>query len=70
MALKNFFNYVDDLECIVNKKKMNKSEFKEALNQLSGVNITEEESEFIFQMIDYNKDGFINISEELKFKTK
>jgi len=70
MALKNFFNYVDDLECIVNKKKMNKAEFKEALNKLSGVNITEEESEFIFKMIDYNKDGFINISEELKFRSK
>lgn len=70
LALKNFFTYVDDLEFIVNKKELNKPEFTEALNQITGLKVTEEESEFIFKMFDYNKDGFINTIEELKFKNK
>ena len=70
LALKNFFTYVDDLEFIVSKKELNKQEFKEALNQLTGLKVTEEESEFIFRMFDYNKDGVINTIEELKFKHK
>ena len=70
LALKNFFIYVDDLEFIVNKKELNKPEFTEALNQITGLKVTEEESEFIFKMFDYNKDGFINTIEELKFKNK
>ena len=34
-ALKSFFTYVDDLEHIVNKKKLNEKEFREALDQLT-----------------------------------
>lgn len=65
-ALKNFFTYVDDLEHIVKKKKLDEKEFKEALNQLTGLKITNEESDFIFRMLDTNKDGVINTEQELK----
>lgn len=64
-ALKNFFTYVDDLEYIVNKRKLNEVEFKEALHTLTGLKVTDEESEFIFKMFDANKDGLINTVDEL-----
>ena len=66
-ALKSFFTYVDDLEHIVNKKRLDSKEFREVLNQLSGLQVSEEESEFIFRMLDANKDGLINTENELKF---
>ena len=66
-ALKSFFTYVDDLEHIVNKKKLNEKEFREALDQLTGLHVSEEESDFIFRMLDANKDGLINTENELKF---
>ena len=68
MALKNFFTYVDDLEFIVNKKQLTKREFKAALNELTGLKVTDEESDFIFKMFDSNKDGFLNTEEELNLK--
>jgi len=64
-ALKNFFTYVDDLEYIVNKRKLNEKEFKEALHTLTGLKVTDEESEFIFRMFDANKDGVISTVDEL-----
>ena len=64
-ALKNFFTYVDDLEYIVNKRKLNEKEFKEALHTLTGLRVTNEESEFIFKMFDANKDGIISTVDEL-----
>ena len=66
-ALKSFFTYVDDLEHIVNKKKLNEKEFREALDQLTWLHVSEEESDFIFRMLDANKDGLINTENELKF---
>ena len=66
-ALKSFFTYVDDLEHIVNKKRLDAKEFREVLNQLTGLQVSEEESEFIFRMLDANKDGLINTENELKF---
>ena len=42
---------------IVNKRKLNKKEFKEALHTLTGLKVTDDESEFIFRMFDANKDG-------------
>lgn len=70
LALKNFFTYVDDLEFLVNKTELNKTEFQEALNKLTGLKVTEEESEFIFKMFDANKDGYISTIDELKFRNK
>merc|ERR1719447_1379830 len=66
-ALKSFFTYVDDLEYIVNKKRLDEKEFREALNKLSGLQVSEEESDFIFRMLDANKDGLISTENELKF---
>ena len=69
-ALKSFFTYVDDLEHIVNKKRLDEKEFREVLNQLTGLQVSEEESDFIFRMLDANKDGLINTENELKFSNK
>jgi len=69
-ALKNFFTYVDDLEHIVKKKRLNENEFKEALNQLTGLKVSNEESRFIFRMLDANRDGVINTEDELNIKRK
>ena len=66
-TFKIFFTYVDNLEHIVNKKKLNKKEFREALDQLTGLHVSEEESDFIFRMLDANKDGLINTENKLKF---
>ena len=68
LALKNFFTYVDDLEFIVNQKKLNQKEFKEALNKLTGLQVTDEESNFIFKMFDTNKDGYLHTEKELNIK--
>ena len=70
LALKNFFTYVDDLEFLVNKTELNKTEFQSALNKLTGLKVSEEESEFIFKMFDSNKDGYISTIDELKFRNK
>ena len=47
---------------------MNKGEFKAALNKLTGLKVTDEESDFIFKMFDSNKDGYLNTEEELNLK--
>ena len=70
LALKNFFTYVDDLEFLVNKTELNKTEFQSALLNLTGLKVSEEESEFIFKMFDSNKDGYISTIDELKFRNK
>merc|ERR1719167_1931709 len=69
-ALKNFFTYVDDLEYIVKKNNLNSEEFKEAMRELTGLKITEEESDFIFRMFDTNKDGVISTDKELNIRKK
>ena len=68
LALKNFFTYVDDLEFIVHKKQLDTKEFKVALNKLTGLKVTDEESDFIFRMFDSNKDGYIQTEDELNIK--
>ena len=70
LALKNFFTYVDDLEFIVNQKQLNQQEFKVALNKLTGLQVTDEESSFIFKMFDSNKDGYLHTEHELNIKKK
>ena len=49
ILMKNFFTYVEDLEQNVLSKKINKSEFKAAFEQITGLNISEMEYEFLFQ---------------------
>eukprot|EP00092_Neocalanus_flemingeri_P018980 GFUD01020565.1.p1 GENE.GFUD01020565.1~~GFUD01020565.1.p1 ORF type:complete len:412 (+),score=123.55 GFUD01020565.1:27-1262(+) len=66
--LKSFFTYVDDLEYHVLSKKIEKPEFKVAVEQVTGLNISEKESEFLFQMVDTNKDGFFDVEGEHKLE--
>ena len=66
VALKNFFQYVDDLDAIVEAKgkhQFTRDEFKDVLNNLTGTTVTEEESEFIFSMFDSDKDGVLKREE-------
>ena len=61
-ALKNFFRYVDELDAIVEakgKEHFSQAEFKDVLNKLTGTNVTDEESDFIFKMFDTDKDGVL-----------
>ena len=63
--LKNFFTYVDDLEYHVFSKRIEKAEFKEAVEKITGLRITDRESEYLFKMVDANKDGIIDAENEL-----
>jgi hypothetical protein len=48
--LKNFFTYVDDLEYHVFNKKIEKGEFKAAVEKITGLKITDKESEYLFKV--------------------
>jgi len=68
--LKNFFTYVDDLEYYVfNKKTLTNREFKDAIEKITKLKISDKEAEYLFTMFDANKDGFIDIEDELNIKT-
>ena len=62
--LKSFFTYVDDLEYHVSSKRISKPEFKNAVEQITGLKISEKESEFLFRMVDANKDGVFDVEGE------
>ncbi|XP_023328954.1 uncharacterized protein LOC111701773 [Eurytemora carolleeae] len=66
-VLKNFLTYVDQLEELVTKDKMEitEKEFKQALDKITGDKVPAEEAEFIFRMFDKNKDRMINRNTEL-----
>ena len=49
--LKNFFTYVDDLEYHVFNKRIEKGEFKEAVEKITGLKITDRESEYLFKVV-------------------
>lgn len=64
--LKNFFTYVDDIEYYVfNKKRLSAKEFKDAVERITKLTISDRESEYLFTMFDTNRDGFIDIEGEL-----
>merc|ERR1712112_98002 len=63
--LKNFFTYVDELEYHVFNKRIEKGEFKQAVEKITGLKITDRESEYLFKMVDANKDGIIDAENEL-----
>ena len=68
--LKNFFTYVDDLEYYVfNKKTLIAKEFKEAIEKITKLKISDKEAEYLFTMFDANRDGFIDIEGELNITT-
>ena len=63
--LKNFFTYVDDLEYHVFNKSITRKEFKEAIEKVTRLKISEKESDYLFQMVDANNDGVIDAENEL-----
>jgi len=63
--LKNFFTYVDELEYHVFNKRIEKGEFKQAVEKITGLKITDRESEYLFKMVDANHDGIIDAENEL-----
>ena len=62
--LKSFFTYVDDIEYHASTKKIARPEFKSAVEQITGLTIGEKEAEFLFQMVDANKDGVFDVEGE------
>ena len=69
-SLKNFFQYVDELDRIVETKGdqgFTKPEFKAVLNKVTGLKVTDEESEFIFKMFDTDRDGRLD-REEMRLR--
>ena len=65
-VLKNFFNCVDDLEFQDLPKMINRTDFTEAVKQITGMkNVNEREVDFLFQMVDKNDDGLIDRETEL-----
>jgi len=68
-VMKNFFTYVDDLEFhVFNKKEINRAEFKEAVEKVTSLKVSEKESEFLFFMMDTDGDGLLHTERELKIR--
>jgi hypothetical protein len=63
--LKNFFTYVDDLEYHLFSKSVNKAEFRDALEKITKLKVSEKESDYLFSMVDANNDGVIDAENEL-----
>jgi len=54
--LKNFFSHVDDLEeHVFSKKKMGKGEFKESVEKITGLRVTDREADFLARMVETKK---------------
>lgn len=56
-VLKNFFTFVDDLDMNVFNKDVEKTEFKERVEEITGLKISDKESEYLFKMVDVNRNG-------------
>merc|ERR1719300_2108672 len=68
-VLKNFFTHVDDLEFhVFNKKEINRAEFKEAVEKVTKLEVSEKESEYLFLMMDADGDGLLHTERELKIR--
>lgn len=55
--LKNFFAYVDDLEYNVFTRHVEKTDFKETVEKITGLKISDKESEYLLKMVDVNRNG-------------
>ena len=55
--LKNFFAYVDDLEYNVFNKEVAKTDFKETVEKITGLKISDKESEYLLKMVDVNRNN-------------
>ena len=60
--LKNFFSYVDDLESNVFNKNVLKDDFKETVEKATGLRISEKESEYLYKMVECNRNGSVGAS--------
>merc|ERR1719237_2061565 len=49
--LKNFFAYVDDLEYNVFTRHVEKTDFKETVEKITGLKISDKESEYLLKMV-------------------
>ena len=66
VLIKNFFTYLDDIEYhILNMKTLNPKEFRNTVEKITKLKISDKESEYLFNMFDANKDGFIDVEDEL-----
>jgi len=54
--LKSFFSYVADLDNHVFSKRTEKCEFKEAVEKITGLKISDKEADYLFKMVDANRD--------------
>ena len=51
--LKNIFSHVDDLEeHVFSKEKMGKGEFKESVEKITGLRVTDREADFLARMVE------------------
>ena len=51
--LKNIFSHVDDLEeHVFSKEKMGKGEFKESVEKIAGLKVTEREADLLARMVE------------------
>lgn len=64
--LRNFFSYVDDLECNVFNKDVDRSDFKEMVEKITGLKISEKESEYLFKMVETNRSTSASEAHERK----
>lgn len=65
-ALKHFFSYVENIEVAIQKSKgktIDKGEFRALLEPVIGTQLSQEEIDDIFEVLDQNHDGWVNISE-------
>ena len=65
--LKNFFAYVDDLEYNVFNKEVAKTEFKETVEKITGLKISDKESEYLQKMVDVNRNGLGRLTRSWSF---
>ena len=48
----------------------NKEEFKNAIETITKMKITEKESQYLFEMVNSKKDGVIEVQDELKTQNR
>ena len=68
--LKNFFTYVDDLDDNLFNKGLDKPEFKETAEKITGLKITQRESDYIYKMVDSNTNANVENEIKLNFLTE
>merc|ERR1712029_1260619 len=57
--LRNFFTYVDDLEQNVFSQDVKKTEFKDTVEKITGLKISDKEYEYLLKMVDVNRNGIV-----------